>query len=84
VKKIDPFQMPERHKWSEAFNALPEETRRITCGTEVFVRLQHLQFERDRIKQAADFSLRKIDEHERNLLAWLKELGEPPPTSEQE
>jgi len=64
--------------WSQAFNALPDEVRTIGVATEIRTRLQHLMFERDRLKKAYDASLADIRSHERNLEASLRRLGYAP------
>jgi hypothetical protein len=63
--------------WAESFNALDDHTRTIGVAMEIKVRLQHLQFERDRLKKAYDRSLFEIRQHERNLVDSLKRLGNP-------
>ncbi len=68
--------------WSRAFNSLPDDVRRIGVASEIKTRLQHLHFERQRLKQAYDLSLSKIREHEKNLEASLRRLGYAPATGE--
>lgn len=64
--------------WTRAFNALPNEVRRIGVATDIRTRLQHLQFERDRLIQAYELSLSKIRNHEKNLESALRRLGYAP------
>ena len=64
--------------WVDAYNALPDMDRKIGQAMEIKVRLQHLDFERDRLKSAYDRSLADIRAHEKNLLRSLDDLGDPP------
>jgi hypothetical protein len=63
--------------WAEAFNALDDHARTIGVAMEIKVRLQHLQFERERLKKAYDRSLDDIRAHEKNLISSLKAMGTP-------
>jgi len=63
--------------WREAFNSSPDEVRKVGCAMDIQTRLQHLHFERQRLKEAYDSSLRKIREHEVNLLSDLRRMGSP-------
>lgn len=69
--------------WSQAFNALPYETRTIGIALEIRTRLQHLDFERRRLKAAYRLSLSKIRDHEKNLESALRILGYAPAQKEQ-
>ena len=60
--------------WSEQFNALPDNVRRIGCALELRVRLQHLIFERDRLKKNYQRSLEEINQHMINCELALAQL----------
>jgi len=60
--------------WSEKFNALPDDVRRIGAGLEAHLRIQHLNFEKDRLKKNYERSLREINAHITNCKEWLKRL----------
>lgn len=61
--------------WRDSANALPAEVRKHHTALEIGTRLQHLHFERERLKQAYDSSLAKIRSHEKNLIRSLRELA---------
>lgn len=76
---MDPEEVVRRgREWSEAFNKLPANVRVFGQAIEIRVRLQHLYFERDRLKKAYERSLREIRQHEKNLHDSLKRIGSPP------
>jgi hypothetical protein len=60
--------------WSEKFNALSPEIRKIGSASEAQIRIQHLNFEKDRLRKRYAQSLREINEHIKNCEQWLKEL----------
>ncbi len=74
--------------WSEAqelskentdrFNSLPKETREILVVSGIKTRLQHLHFERERLKAAYRKSLLDIAGHEKNLMRELRERCKKP------
>lgn len=66
--------------WVDAYNDSLAINRTLGQAMEIKVRLQHLEFERMRLKSAYDRSLADILAHEKNLLRSLKDLGEPPTT----
>jgi predicted RNase H-like nuclease (RuvC/YqgF family) len=65
---------------SELFNALPKRTRTIGAAMECQTRIQHLRFEKDRLKKRYQQSVKEINEHiracDRALARLEKELLE--------
>jgi hypothetical protein len=59
---------------TDAFNNLPADVRKIYIAMEIKVRMQHLTFEKRRIKSAYNKSVREIDAHMRNLQSSLDKL----------
>jgi hypothetical protein len=59
---------------SEMFNNLPFEIRKICCAVGIRERMQHLTFEKRRLKSAYNKSVREIDAHMRNLQSSLDQL----------
>lgn len=66
-----------RQKWADAFNALPDEVRRIGAAEEAMVRLQELHFRREELCKAYDRALREIGEREKLIVSHINQLGEP-------
>ena len=64
-KKID---------WTEKFNNLSPEIRKIGSASEAQLRIQHLKFEKERIKKRTAQSIKEIDEHIKNCEKWLSDL----------
>lgn len=60
--------------WSEIFNNLSPEIRLIGCAMEAQLRIQHLKFEKDRLKKRYSQSLIEINEHIKNCEQQLKKL----------
>jgi hypothetical protein len=58
----------------DAFNNLPDDTRKIYVAMEIKLRMQHLTFEKRRLKSAYNKSVREIDAHMRNLQSSLGKL----------
>jgi hypothetical protein len=52
-----------RRNSSAAFNALPFEARKICAHQEGFLRIQHLEMEKKRLREA----IRKADDHIRSI-----------------
>jgi len=69
--------------WSEQFNALPDDVRRIGAALESKLRIQHLEMEKDRLKRNYDRSVREINAHiancEKHLLDLETELNAATP-----
>jgi hypothetical protein len=63
--------------WAAEFNALPREVRRIGQAMELRTRIQHLRFERERLKKRYDASIREIDEYICRCTESLKALDAP-------
>jgi hypothetical protein len=66
---------PPTRDWSQEFNALPEHIRIIGAAMEVRTRIQHLNFEKDRLKRRYDQSMREINEHILNCEKWFHNLN---------
>lgn len=62
-------------KWSEQFNKLPKEVRHIGAMCEAETRIQHLNFEKKRLKARYAQSIREINEHIANCEKWLRNEG---------
>ena len=60
--------------WSEKFNALSPEIRTIGCAAEAQLRIQHLNFEKSRLKNRYDESIAEINEHIKNCERHLSKL----------
>lgn len=60
--------------WAEKFNALPDEVRTIGAALEAKTRIQHLNFEKRRLKANYQKSCREINQHIKECERWLKEL----------
>lgn len=58
--------------WSEKFNALPPEIRHIGSMCETELRIQHLNFEKDRLKKRYQQSCKEINEHIKTCKELLK------------
>lgn len=65
--------MSERD-WSAEFNALPKDVRRIGAALEAKLRIQHLNMEKRRAKEAYRGVCRKCNEHIANCEEWLARL----------
>ena len=61
--------------WSKKFNALPKEIRIIGAAQEAKTRIQHLNFEKDRLKTSYRQSCAKINDHIKNCEKWLRDLA---------
>jgi len=61
-------------KWSDRFNALPKDIRTIGAAMEARTRIQHLGFEKDRLKKRYIQSLNEINAHLISCKKWLREL----------
>lgn len=64
--------------WSEKFNELSPEIREIGVASELQLRIQHLNFEKDRLHKRYKQSLTEINNHivncERELARWERKL----------
>lgn len=60
--------------WNEKFNALSPEIRKIGCAQEAQLRIQHLNFEKSRLKKRYTQSVAEINEHIKNCEKTLVEL----------
>jgi len=60
--------------WNQEFNDLPRDVRRIGQAMELQTRIQHLDFERDRLKKRYMQSCREIAEHRKNCERSLRGL----------
>ena len=60
--------------WSEKFNNLSPEIRKIGIAHEAQLRIQHLNFEKMRLKKRYTQSVNEINSHIKNCESWLKEL----------
>lgn len=69
--------------WSKEFNALPKEIRAIGAAMECRTRIQHLKFEKLRLKKHYTQSCEEINEHIRNCEAGLRRLDSPCNATEQ-
>lgn len=58
--------------WSEKYNALPRDVRRIGAAMESRTRIQHLNFEKERLKKRYRQSLAEINDHIKNCEDWLR------------
>jgi len=59
--------------WSEEFNALDYKTRLIGSSIQTQTRIQHLIFEKNRIKKRYTQSMKEINEYIKNCEKHLKE-----------
>jgi len=57
--------------WSEKFNSLTPEIREIISCSETKLRIQHLNFEKTRLKKRYNQSLSEINDHIKNCEDWL-------------
>ncbi len=62
--------------WNDKFNALPEDVRTIGSAMEIQTRIQHLNFEKMRLKKRYAQSMLEINVHIKGCKKWLKELKE--------
>lgn len=60
--------------WSERFNALGPKIRIIGCAAEAKLRIQHLNFEKSRLKKRYDQSVAEINSHIKNCERHLADL----------
>jgi len=60
--------------WVEKFNALSPEIRKIGSASEAQLRIQHLNFEKARLKSRYSQSLAEINSHIKNCEKWLSDL----------
>ena len=60
--------------WTKEFNALPKEVRTIGSAMEAKTRIQHLNFEKDRIQKRYRQSLDEINKHIKSCEDWLLRL----------
>jgi hypothetical protein len=58
-------------KWSKAWNDLPIGIRHIGSMVECELRIQHLKFEKDRLKKRYVQSCKEINSHIKNCEQWL-------------
>lgn len=72
---IDSYELLK--PWRDAFNSQEDGHRHIGAALEIGVRLQHLHFERERLKAAHRKSLAEIASHEKNLISRLRAFGAP-------
>jgi hypothetical protein len=61
--------------WSERFNALPDETRRIAAAVNRQSNIQFLELEKVRLTKQYRRSVKEIDDHIKNLEASIAALG---------
>lgn len=59
-------------KASDAFNALPYKERLIGAMSECELRIQHLEFEKKRLKKRYATSIEEINEHIQNVEMELR------------
>jgi len=62
-------------KWADAFNALPPGIRHIGAMNEAELRIQHLKFEKDRLKKRHRQSFKEINDHIANVESFLAKEG---------
>lgn len=60
--------------WTEKFNSLSPEIRKIGCASEAQLRIQHLNFEKARLKKRYNKSVAEINDHIKECERWLKDL----------
>lgn len=60
--------------WSEKFNKLSPEIRKIGCASEAQLRIQHLNFEKARLKTRYQSSIDEINRHIKNCEKHLIQL----------
>lgn len=63
-----------KQNWSEKFNELSPEIRTIGAAAEAQLRIQHLNFEKSRLKKRYDQSIKEINDHIKNCERWLRDL----------
>lgn len=67
-----------RKEWGDKYNALPIADRVIGSAMDCLTRIQHLNFEKDRLKRRYQQSIKEINDHikncERGLIELEKEL----------
>lgn len=64
----------EEINWTEKFNNLSPEIRKIGSASEAQLRIQHLNFEKGRLKKRYDQSIKEINDHIKNCEKWVKDL----------
>lgn len=62
-------------KWSDEFNALPIEVRKIANMVECEMRINQLEMEKKRLKKSYNRNLEEINDHIKNLERWIKNEG---------
>ena len=60
--------------WSVRFNSLSPEIRAIGCACEFQLRIQHLIFEKDRLKRRYLQSVAEINSHIKKCESFLRDL----------
>lgn len=63
-------------KYSEKFNQLAPEIRKIGCAMEAQLRVQHLKLEKARLEKRHKQSIAEINAHIKNCEQTLKKLEE--------
>lgn len=63
--------------WSAEFNALPPEIRTIGAAMQLRTRIQHLKFEKARLKRRYTQSVAEINDHIKNCEHSLRQLEKP-------
>ncbi len=58
--------------WSNEYNKLPFEIRHIAAAVTCQTNIQYLNFEKQRLKQRYQQSLKEINEHIKNLESWME------------
>ena len=61
--------------WTEKFNSQSEEVRTIGQAMELQTRIQHLNFEKDRLKSRYNQSVKEINDHIKNCEQSLERLS---------
>jgi hypothetical protein len=64
-------------KWSDAYNALPYEVRFIGKMHEAELRIQHLNFEKERLLKRYLQSMKEINDHIKNCEDTLRREDKP-------
>ena len=60
--------------WADKHNELPIEFRTIISANEAITRIQHLNFEKDRLKKRYLQSIKEINSHIENCEKWVIDL----------
>jgi len=63
-----------KKNWTEKFNSLSPEIRKIGSASEAQLRIQHLNLEKDRLKKRYTQSVAEINSHIKNCEKWLNDL----------